>query len=112
MFSFAAHRTCRIPSYGATRSYTITAEVEVPAEGAEGMLATLGGRFGGYGFHILKSKPVFTNDMFALQRFRWAEQPSLRGDNFGWLLNGVAFDPEIRSLQGTPMQFCRCRGSR
>ena len=28
-------------------SYTITAEVEVPQGGGEGMLATQGGRFGG-----------------------------------------------------------------
>ena len=42
-----------------TKSYTITAEVEVPQGGGEGMLATLGGRFGGYGLYLLKGKPVF-----------------------------------------------------
>jgi arylsulfatase len=42
------------------RSYTITAEVEVPDGGGDGMLATLGGRFGGYGLYLLKGKPVFT----------------------------------------------------
>jgi len=30
------------------RSYTVTAEVEVPQGGGDGMIATLGGRFGGY----------------------------------------------------------------
>jgi arylsulfatase len=34
-------------------SYTITADVEIPPGGAEGMLNTNGGRFGGYGFYIL-----------------------------------------------------------
>ena len=42
------------------KSYTITAEVEIPAGGAEGMLVTQGGRFGGYGFYLLKGKIVFT----------------------------------------------------
>ena len=32
------------------KSYTITADVEIPPKGADGMLNTLGGRFGGYGF--------------------------------------------------------------
>ena len=34
------------------RDYTITAEVDVPSGGAEGMIATLGGRFGGYGLFM------------------------------------------------------------
>jgi arylsulfatase len=33
------------------KSYTITAEFEIPAGGAEGMFQ--GGRFGGYGFYLL-----------------------------------------------------------
>ncbi|MRR57816.1 MAG: arylsulfatase, partial [Deltaproteobacteria bacterium] len=41
-------------------SYTFTADVEIPQGGAEGMLITQGGRFAGYGFYILKGKPVFT----------------------------------------------------
>jgi hypothetical protein len=31
-----------------------------PPGGAEGMLNTNGGRFGGYGLYLLKGKPVFT----------------------------------------------------
>ena len=31
------------------KSFSITADVEIPPKGAEGMLNTLGGRFGGYG---------------------------------------------------------------
>jgi arylsulfatase A-like enzyme len=34
------------------RDYTITAQVDVPSGGAEGMIATLGGRFGGYGLFM------------------------------------------------------------
>lgn len=53
------------------KSYTITAEIEVPQGGAEGMLATLGGRFGGYGFYLLKGKPVFLYNFLNMARFRW-----------------------------------------
>ena len=34
------------------KSYTITAEVEIPKGGAEGMIVTEGGRFGGYGLFL------------------------------------------------------------
>ena len=37
------------------RDYTITAEVTIPDGGAEGMIATLGGRFGGYGLLLSHS---------------------------------------------------------
>jgi len=60
-----------------TRSFTITAEVEVPEGGAEGMLATLGGRFGGYGLYLLQGKPVFTYNLLALERLRWAGDQAL-----------------------------------
>jgi hypothetical protein len=53
------------------KSYTITAEVEIPEGGAEGMLLTEGGRFGGYGFYLLKGKPVFLWNLLNLKRIRW-----------------------------------------
>lgn len=53
------------------KSYTITAEVEIPQGGAEGMLVTEGGRFGGYGFYLLKGKPVFVYNLLDLKRVRW-----------------------------------------
>jgi hypothetical protein len=52
-------------------SYTFTAEVEIPQGGAEGMIVTQGGRFGGYGFYVLKGKPVFLWNLVDLQRLRW-----------------------------------------
>jgi arylsulfatase A-like enzyme len=54
-----------------TRSFSITAEVEIPTTGVEGMLNTLGGRFGGYGLYLVKGKPVFTYNLLALEKFRW-----------------------------------------
>jgi arylsulfatase A-like enzyme len=54
-----------------TKSFSITAEVEIPKGGAEGMINTLGGRFGGYGLYLVKGKPVFTYNLLGLERFRW-----------------------------------------
>ena len=53
------------------KDYTITAEVTIPEGGAEGMIVTLGGRFGGYGLYLLKGKPVFVYNLLDLERFRW-----------------------------------------
>jgi hypothetical protein len=52
-------------------SYTIAAEIEVPQGGAEGMILTSGGRFGGYGFYLLGGKPVFLWNMVDLERIKW-----------------------------------------
>ena len=52
-------------------SYEIKANVEIPDGGAEGMLLTSGGRFGGYGFYLLKGKPVFLWNLVDLKRIRW-----------------------------------------
>ncbi len=52
-------------------SYNFKAEVEVPQGGGDGMLITQGGRFAGYGFYMLKGKPVFLWNMVDLKRLRW-----------------------------------------
>ncbi len=52
-------------------SYTITADIEVPSTGAEGMILTSGGRFAGYGFYLLKGKPVFLWNLIDLKRIKW-----------------------------------------
>ena len=59
------------------RSYTITAEVEVPQGGGDGMIATEGGRWGGFGLYILKGKPVFDYNALMLAQFRWEGQQPL-----------------------------------
>jgi arylsulfatase A-like enzyme len=53
------------------RDYRITAEVTIPQGGAEGMIVTLGGRFGGYGLYLLKGKPVFDYNLLDLEQYRW-----------------------------------------
>jgi arylsulfatase A-like enzyme len=53
------------------RDYTITADITVPEGGAEGMIVTLGGRFGGYGLYLLHGKPVFDYNFLDLKQTRW-----------------------------------------
>ena len=59
------------------RSYRITADVDVPADGGDGMIVTEGGRMGGYGLYLLKGKPVFVYNFFDLERTRWDGQQAL-----------------------------------
>ncbi len=55
----------RIPEGSApdlkNKSYSVTAEVKIPQGGADGVLATQGGRFGGWGLMVLDGKPVFVH---------------------------------------------------
>jgi arylsulfatase A-like enzyme len=52
-------------------SYMFTADIAVPEGGAEGMIVTSGGRFAGYGFYLLKGKPVWLWNMVDLERLKW-----------------------------------------
>ena len=58
-------------------SYTVTAEIEVPEGGAEGMILTSGGRFAGYGFYLLHGKPVWLWNLIDLERIKWEGQDAL-----------------------------------
>jgi arylsulfatase A-like enzyme len=53
-------------------SYTITADIDVPASSADGMIYNEGGRFFGYGLYLLRGKPVFTYNFQGLKRTKWA----------------------------------------
>jgi arylsulfatase len=60
------------------KSYVITADVDIPEGGAEGMIVTQGGRFGGYGlflskgeFGVGRSKVVFLYNLLDLKRTIW-----------------------------------------
>ena len=76
-------------------SYKITADVEIPEGGAEGMLVTEGGRFGGYGFYVLKGKPVFLWNLLDLKRIRWegpeALAPGKHTLEFDFKYDGLGF---------------------
>jgi arylsulfatase A-like enzyme len=59
------------------KDYTITAVVEVPQSGGDGMIVTEGGRWGGYGLYLLKGKPVFNYNFLAIAHFRWVGEQAL-----------------------------------
>jgi arylsulfatase A-like enzyme len=65
------------------KNFTIEAQVEIPEGGAEGMIVTEGGRFGGYGLFLSKGelgigrgKVVFLYNLLDLKRTVW-EGPEL-----------------------------------
>jgi arylsulfatase A-like enzyme len=83
------------------KAYTITAEVEIPEGGAEGMIVTEGGRFGGYGLFLSKGvagirrgKPVFLYNLLDLKRTIWS------GPELGAGKHTIVFDykPEAPGL--------------
>lgn len=47
-------------------SFEIKARIDIPAAGANGVLVTAGGRFGGYGLRVDRSVPVFTYNFLGL----------------------------------------------
>jgi len=59
------------------KSFTITADVDIPQGGGEGVIVTEGGRWGGYGLYLLKGKPVFIYNFLILAIFRWEGQAPL-----------------------------------
>jgi arylsulfatase len=69
--------------------------VTVSEGGAEGMIVTLGGRFGGYGLYLLKGKPVFDYNLLDLTHYRWEGGPLSHGLLAGALKPGkhtIVFD--------------------
>jgi arylsulfatase len=54
------------------RSLTITADVEIPAGGASGVILAQGGRFGGWSLYFKGGKPIYTYNFLGLQRFNVA----------------------------------------
>ena len=62
------------------RSHTITAEVEIPQKGANGVILAQAGRFGGWSLYLKDGKPVYTYNFLGLQRFNIAAaQPLAAG---------------------------------
>ncbi|HET6266230.1 MAG TPA: arylsulfatase [Acidobacteriota bacterium] len=50
------------------RSWSITADLDIPESGAEGMITTNGGTVGGYGLYVLNGKPTFVYNYLSLER--------------------------------------------
>jgi arylsulfatase A-like enzyme len=71
----------RIPEGAApdikNKSFRLTAEVEIPEGGAQGMLVTQGGRFSGYGLYLLDGRPVFLYNLAGVARYQVAGRDQL-----------------------------------
>jgi arylsulfatase len=52
------------------KSFTITAEAEVPPDGGDGMIFTQGGITAGWGFYLQKGKLVGIHNYIGLERYR------------------------------------------
>ncbi|GAA6767280.1 arylsulfatase [Flavobacterium sp. CGRL1] len=50
------------------KSWSITADLDIPENGAEGMIVTHGGLVGGYGLYVQNGKPSFVYNNLALER--------------------------------------------
>jgi arylsulfatase A-like enzyme len=81
VFAYSGDPVAGIPTSTApsllNTSYTITADVDVPEGGGDGVIVTQGGRFGGYGLYLLKGKPVFTWNLLDLKRVKWQAPDAL-----------------------------------
>jgi len=86
-------------------SYTITADIEVPEGGAEGMILTSGGRFAGYGFYLLEGKPVFLWNMVDLERIKWAGTEALAPGK-----HSIVFDFKYEGLGAGTLAFNNMSG--
>lgn len=54
------------------RSHTITAEVEIPKEGASGVLIAQAGKFGGWSLYLKEGKPIYTYNFLGQKIFKVA----------------------------------------
>ncbi len=51
------------------RSHTITADVEIPDKGVDGVILCQAGRFGGWSLYVKGGKPTYTYNWLGLQRY-------------------------------------------
>ncbi len=59
------------------RSHTITAEVEIPKKGANGVILAQAGRFGGWSLYVKDGKPTYTYNWLGLQQYTVAATQAL-----------------------------------
>jgi arylsulfatase A-like enzyme len=52
------------------KSYSITAQIEVPESGANGVILSQGGAFGGLALYAKDGRPAYSYNLFGLQQFK------------------------------------------
>ncbi len=64
------------------KSYSITAQIDVPEAGANGVIIAQGGAFGGFALYAKDGKPAYCYNLFGLQRFKvYGEDPIPAGEH-------------------------------
>ena len=65
-----------------SRSHSLTAQIDVPEEGANGVIIAQGGAFGGFALYAKDGKPAYCYNLFGLQRFKvYGENPLPAGEH-------------------------------
>lgn len=59
------------------RSYSLTADIEVPSGGANGVILAQAGRFGGWSLYLKDSKPTFAYNYLGLKEYKVQSQNAL-----------------------------------
>ena len=109
VFTFSGGRVTGLPRGTGpsllNTSYTITADIDVPQGGGDGMIVTDGGRFGGYGMYLLKGKPVFLWNLLDLRRVKWTSDVPLAPGK-----HTLAFDFKYEGLGFATLAFNNISG--
>ena len=64
------------------KSHAITAEIDVPEGGANGVIIAQGGAFGGFALYAKDGKPAYCYNLFGLQRFKvYGDEPIPAGEH-------------------------------
>jgi arylsulfatase len=51
------------------KSHSVTAEIEVPEGGAEGVIVAQGGAFAGWSFYLNRGRPTYCHNLFGVRQF-------------------------------------------
>jgi arylsulfatase len=82
------------------RSVTITAEVDIPQSGANGVILAQGGRFGGWSLYVKDGKPAYAYNCTGLERYTVAaKEPAAAGK--ATITLDFAYDGGARGKGGT-----------
>ncbi|MFN3889638.1 MAG: arylsulfatase [Beijerinckiaceae bacterium] len=79
------------------RSFTITADIDVPQGGGNGVIVTQGGRFSGWALYLKDGKPTFTMNLFNVERPKWQAASALTPGK-----HRIVFDFKLDMAGGVP----------
>ncbi|HET6682746.1 MAG TPA: arylsulfatase [Gaiella sp.] len=64
------------------KSHAVTAQIEVPEGGANGVILSQGGAFGGFALYANEGRPAYCYNLFGLQQFKvYGREPIPSGDH-------------------------------